>query len=77
MDVIVALLVPVLVLGMREHHPDHRHLRAARAGRKVPARAGTPAVSGDDFMESCDGRIMWRHNRDTHGQPAAVRESIM
>jgi hypothetical protein len=77
MDVVVALLVPVLVLGMREYHADHWYQRTAWASRQVTLRTDTCPIARDDLMESGDGRIVGHHNRDSYGDPAAVCEAFV
>jgi hypothetical protein len=77
MDVVVALPVPVLGLGMREYHSDHRYLRTVRAGRQITVRSDACRVSRNDLMESGDGRIIGHHNRDSYGDPPAAREALV
>jgi hypothetical protein len=77
MDVVVALPVPILVLGMGEHHSDYRYLRTAWSGSEVTMRASTTAVSREDLVESGDGRVVGYHNRHSDGQSPAVRKAFM
>jgi hypothetical protein len=76
-DVVVALSVPILVLGMSEHHSDYWYLRTAWSGSEVTIRAGTTTISRKDLVESGDGRVVGHHNRYSDGQSPALRKAFM
>lgn len=77
MDVIVALPVAVLVLGMRQDHPNDWYLTTPRSCGEVTVRAVASPVTGDDLVESGDGRVVGRHDGDPDGQPPAMHELFM
>lgn len=76
MNGVVALPLAVLVLRMRQHHPDHRYLGTARGCGEVTMRDAVP-ITGEDLVESGDSRIVGFHDGDSDGQPPAVHEALM
>jgi hypothetical protein len=77
MDVVVALSIPIFVLGMGQHYSDYRYLRTAWSGGEITLRVGTTAISREDVVESGNGGVVGYHNRHPDGQSPALRKAFM